>query len=113
MRGRAPGDASHRLRPDAAAPPLGPRHVERVRDARARHVQSLDGRVAPDAAKLLTHERVELGPVSVGIDDRVAQAAAQLSGFSLTVGRHGRSSVAMRCRLDHTPERLDHAGRLD
>src|SRR5207245_6504762 len=87
-----------------AAPALGHRHVQRVRNARARHVQGLDRRVPTDTAKLLTHERVELRPVSVGVDDRMVQAAPKLPGLVLCVGRHGRSSVARRCRLDDTSE---------
>jgi len=41
-----------------------------------RHRQRLDRRVAADPTELLAHVRRELGPVAVGVDDRVFQAGA-------------------------------------
>ena len=57
-----------------------------------RQGQGLHRRVAADAAELLAHERRELGPVSVRVDDRMVQAGAKLAGLGVTVGEHGRSS---------------------
>src|SRR6266508_5089941 len=78
-----------RLLADPATPSLGHGHLERVGNARARHVERLDRRVPADPAKLLAHQRMELGPVSVGVDDRMAQAAAKLPGVGLRVGYAG------------------------
>src|SRR4029453_9237951 len=50
--------------------------------------------VSPDPGELLAHERVELGPVSVRVDDRMLQTAAKRPGLGARVGRHGHSSVA-------------------
>ena len=55
----------------------------------ARQGQGLHRRVAADAAELLAHERRELGPVSVRVDDRMVQAGAKLAGLGVTVGEHG------------------------
>lgn len=73
-----------------------------------------DRGVAADASKLLAHERVEFGPVSVGVDDRMVQAAAKRPGFGLSMGHHGHSSIARALPVDDTPaapgaRRLDHA----
>src|SRR5262249_41026281 len=85
-----------RLLADPAAPALGHGHVERVRDPLAREIERLHRRVPPDAAKLLAHERGELRPVPVGVDDRMLQAGVELPGLGLCAGDHRRSSWAKR-----------------
>ena len=87
---------------DPAAAALGHGHPERAGNALARQGQGLHRRVAADAAELLAHERRELGPVSVRVDDRMVQAGTKLAGLGVTVGEHGQSSPGKCSRRDDT-----------
>ncbi len=71
---------------------LGQGELERVGNALAGDVVGFDRRVAPDAPEFLAHDRSVLEPVSIGVDDGVAQAGAELPGLRMTVGLHGRAS---------------------
>src|SRR5213083_3000913 len=73
-----------RFHADALLRPLGHRHLERARHARAREVERLGRRVAADALELLAHDGAVLDPVAVGVDHRVGEAIAELPGFGLT-----------------------------
>jgi hypothetical protein len=76
---------------DAPPPPLGQRQPERVGDAVGGDGEGLDGRVAADAAKLLAHDRQVFDPVTVGVDDRVVKAGAELPGLSRAVRGYRRT----------------------
>ena len=72
-----------------APAPLGERHLERVGDALGGGVEAFDRGRAADAAELLLHDGPVFDPVAVGVDDRVVEAGAKLSGLGRTVGEHG------------------------
>src|SRR2546430_8969626 len=76
-------------------PPLGQGHPERARDAVAGERQGLGRGVPTDAPEFLAHEGRVLEPVAVGVDDRVAQAGAKLSGVGRIVGEHGNLQVKL------------------
>src|SRR4030095_13669235 len=57
--------------------------------APAPDVQRLDRGVPADAAELVAHERMELGPVAVRVDDGMLEAVVKLAGLGLRVDRHG------------------------
>ena len=77
---------------DAPPPALAERHAERVFGGLQCGEPSVGGLVAADPAHPLGEDGVELDPVPVAVDDRVAEARADLRGSLVAVAAHVPSS---------------------
>src|SRR5579883_305552 len=85
--GRLPSPiALHR---DAAPAPFGDRQGQRIGDAAHGFGQPVGRLVAAGLAHLLDKDRAVFDPVSVGVDDRMAEAGADFFRVPILVGAHG------------------------
>ena len=77
---------------DTPSPPLGDRHAQRVARGPHRGEEAVGGLVAANLSHAVAENGIEFDPVTVTVDDRVAQARADLCRCAMPVSAHMLSS---------------------